>query len=147
MFQNISRVNHSCVPNSQGNFHDILGRFNIHATSDIEANEEITINYLLEIGAQRASRQQHLLHSYGFSCDCPACDLESARGRAGEKQRLEMQRRLKAFVEARDQSPELKLETTRSFIRLLEEDKIAGRELATLYVPSPITANPLRSLC
>lgn len=136
VFPKISRINHSCVPNAQGNFHSELGRFNIHATRDIEPDEELTLNYLQELGAARESRQQRLLSGYGFTCECPACDLNLARARKGEKRRVRMHKELAKYVESMAsgavQSLEAELETVQRFIKLLEGEGIAGRELSTL---------------
>jgi hypothetical protein len=90
VFPRISRINHSCVPNAQGNFHDVLGKFNIHATRDIERGEELTLNYLQELGAGREKRQERLLGGYGFACECPACDLKLETARDGERRRVKM---------------------------------------------------------
>jgi hypothetical protein len=139
VFRQISRINHSCVPNAQGNFHDTLGSLNVHATRDIQVGEELTLNYLQEEGAARESRQSRLLSGYGFTCDCPACDLTSSQGRLGEENRLQMHRKLAAFAAASEgigdsttHKLNMGLQTILSFILLLEGEKIAGRELSTL---------------
>jgi hypothetical protein len=136
VFPKISRINHSCVPNAQGNFHDELGRFNIHATRDIEMGEELTLNYLPELGAAREVRQERLMSGYGFSCECTACDMSSSKGKDGEKRRVKMHEELAKFVEGVAggfvQSSEAELEAVQSIIRLLEAEGIAGRELSTL---------------
>jgi SET domain-containing protein len=136
VFPNISRINHSCVPNAQGNFHDELGRFNIHATRDIAMGEELTLNYLQELGAAREMRQERLISGYGFSCECKACDMSSSKGRDGEKRRVKMHEELAKYVEGvaggSAQSSEAELEAVQRFIRLLEGEEIAGRELSTL---------------
>jgi hypothetical protein len=136
VFPRISRINHSCVPNAQGNFHDVLGKFNIHATRDIERGEELTLNYLQELGAGREKRQERLLGGYGFACECPACDLKLETARDGERRRVKMHEELATYVEGMAsgavQNSEAELEAVRRFIRLLEGEKIAGRELSTL---------------
>ena len=136
VFCRISRLNHSCVPNAQGNFHGRLGRLNVHATRDIRAGEELTLNYLQEEGAGRDSRHRRLLDGYGFECDCPACDLDSLRGRAGEESRAKMNQKLAAFAEVissgGSQSLETELHTIEAFIELLEGEGVAGREVAAL---------------
>jgi hypothetical protein len=131
----IARLNHSCIPNAQGNFHEVLGRFNVHATRDIAANEELTINYLPEHGAAHAARLQRLTTGYGFTCGCPACDLGSSRGREGEQRRLKMQRDLSVFAESAEQGNvgvEMELETLRKYIRFFEDEGISGRELSSM---------------
>jgi hypothetical protein len=131
----IARLNHSCVPNSQGNFHEELGRFNVHATRDIKVDEELTINYLPEHGVAQAARQERLSAGYGFACECPACDLTSSRGAKGEERRLQMQRDLGAFAESASKGEttlETELQTMQKYIRLFEEEGISGRELSTM---------------
>jgi SET domain len=136
VFPRISRINHSCIPNAQGNFHEELGRFNIHATRDIMPDEELTLNYLHEHGAARESRQLRLLNGYGFTCECPACDLSLSRARHGEERRVKMHEQLAKYVEGiasgAAQGVEAELETVQRFIQLLEGEGIAGRELSTL---------------
>src|SRR5882757_9877490 len=136
VFPRISRINHSCVPNAQGNFHDEMGRFNVHATRDIEGGEEVTLNYLQELGTARESRQERLWGGYGFACECPACDLSLERARQGEKRRVKMHEELAKYVEGMASGAvlglEAELEAVQRFIRLLEGEGIAGRELSTL---------------
>jgi hypothetical protein len=136
LFPQIARINHSCVANAQGNFHEGLGHFNIHATRDIAVDEELTLNYLEEHGAAREARQKQLLDGYGFTCDCPACDLSSHRGCDGEDRRLNMHELLGAYAQGIEEggiaSPDGELKMVQVFIDLLEADGIAGHELATL---------------
>lgn len=136
LFPRISRINHSCVPNAQGNFHDGLGKFNVHATRDIEVDEEVSLSYLVECGALRDARMGKLSTGYGFECGCPACNLDTAQGRDGEKRRVVMGTLLKEFAEKAAQgdarNPEAELATIQAFIALYEGEGIAGRELSTL---------------
>jgi hypothetical protein len=136
VFPRISRVNHSCVPNAQGNFHAGMGRFNVHATRDIEKDEEVTLNYLQELGAGREKRQERLVGGYGFECECPACDMKLESARRGEKRRLKMHEELAKYIEGMTSGAapglEAELEAVQRFIRLLEGEGIAGRELSTL---------------
>lgn len=136
VFPRISRINHSCVPNTQGNFHDKMGRFNVHAIRDIGEGEEVTLNYLQELGAGREKRQERLVGGYGFECECPACDMGLETARRGEKRRVKMHEELAKFVEGMASgavlSLEADLEAVMKFIGLLEGEGIAGRELSTL---------------
>lgn len=95
LFPAIARINHSCDPNAQANYHPLNRTFNIHATKDIPAGEEVSINYLPEHGQLRAQRVAKLEDSYGFTCNCPACDLDTEEGQQGERSRKYMQDRLK----------------------------------------------------
>lgn len=130
VFPRISRLNHSCVPNAQGNFHPGLGKFNVHALKDIGDGEEVSISYLPESGSPREARQE-ALNGWGFACACEACDVE--KGRVGEEARMRMQSRLKVFAEGDGQG---ELATTKELILLFEEQGTVGRELSTLSVLS-----------
>lgn len=142
VFRGISRINHSCVPNSQANYHEGKGLFNVHATRDIGVGEELSISYLPELGAVRGKRVERLRDGYGFECGCVACDLGSKVGRDGEERRVEMQRRLERYAERVGQVEDLKetkgdekmgeLEMMVAFVVLLDGQGIAGRELASL---------------
>ena len=136
LFSRISRINHSCIPNAQGNYHEEQGRFNVHATRDINIDEEVSINYLPENGFVKSSRQDQLLSGYGFSCNCPACDMANLSAQKGEADRVKFHENL---GNAREElgspggySTETELSMTRSFIELLEGQKITGRELSSL---------------
>nr|POE52315.1 set domain-containing protein 5 [Quercus suber] len=135
VFGDICRINHACLPNSQGNFNNALGQFTIHAVKPIKDGEEITINYLPEHGALKEYRQGRLLQSYGFLCDCPACDTTRESGRQGEEQRLLFQAKLHAFAEATQErglpDPETEFALTQESITLFENQGMAGREIAT----------------
>ncbi|KAH7407779.1 hypothetical protein BKA64DRAFT_430273 [Cadophora sp. MPI-SDFR-AT-0126] len=138
LFPRIARINHSCLPNAQGNFHEPLGKFNVHATRDIRPGEEVSLNYLLETGALRHVRVENLSKGYGFDCACPACDMSGKRGKDGEEKRVAMIDVLKAFVEqpmaGNITDKEAELETMKAFIELYESEGIAGRELSNLYL-------------
>ena len=136
VFGEICRINHSCVPNTQGNFNFAIGCFAIHAIRGIEREEELTISYLDEHAAARDSRQSRLLQSYGFTCGCSACDSSTLDGQEGEVRRLQLQDQIRAYArraamrEEMDHEAELRL--TQDLIRVCEVEGLAGRELATM---------------
>ncbi|KAJ5051620.1 uncharacterized protein L3040_001395 [Drepanopeziza brunnea f. sp. 'multigermtubi'] len=138
VFAGISRINHSCVPNAQANWHGILERFNVHATRDIEVAEEVSLAYLPENGDLRETRMKRLSDGYGFECGCPACDLSKARGRKGEERRVAVKKLIETYAlnmmrpgAVKAQDGELK--TIMAWIEMYESEGIAGRELASLY--------------
>ena len=136
VFSNISRINHSCEPNAQGNFHEGLGRFNVHATRDIAVDEELTLNYLHDHGAVRETRVGRLRDGYGFDCACPACDMSSERGVDGEKRRIEMLGRLGRYAHGVEngsvKGAQAELEVVEAFIRLMQCEGIAGHGVSVL---------------
>ena len=136
LFRDVSRLNHACVPNAQANFNTTLGRFTIHAVRALDAGEEVTISYLAEHGAMRASRQARLAKGYGFSCGCGACDLGTEAGRRSEARRAEMRERLGRFAEEVKgrKEPDLQQEAVvvGELIGMFEAEGLGGRELSTM---------------
>ncbi|CZT01728.1 uncharacterized protein RAG0_09207 [Rhynchosporium agropyri] len=143
LFPQTARINHSCLPNAQGNYNPATQKFNVHATRDIERGEEVKLNYLMEEGGLRRSRMERLREGYGFDCKCPACDFGQVRGRRGEERRLKMVEKLKGFVVAmegrdllkdivKEVEVERELEATMAYIELFESEGIAGRELSNM---------------
>ncbi|KAI1344374.1 SET domain-containing protein [Xylariaceae sp. FL0016] len=138
VFPSVARINHSCVPNSQGNFNANLGSFTVHATRDIALGEEVTISYLRHELGLRAARQGSLHEGYGFHCACELCSGSVQRRRDSNDRRRDTGARLKTFAEARHPSGDnktlrLQLELTRLVIDVHEQEGLAGRELASLY--------------
>ena len=136
LFRDICRINHSCVPNSQGNFNTSIGSFTIHAVRPIEESEEITISYLDEHGAVRASRQKRLFEGHGFECTCEICDPNMDVGRKSEERRSHLRDRIRAAAERipLDEKKDMEsgLNVLHELIRTFEEDGLAGRELSTM---------------
>lgn len=140
VFSRISRLNHSCIPNAQGNFHEDMEKFNIHATRDIAADEEVLISYLKEpVVSLLKQRQERLLEGYGFECDCPACDTSLKRGQDGEAKRQDLLNRLAAYMDAEEgkdpttqDGMRAQLETLVAIAEVFEGEGITGRELSNL---------------
>ncbi|KAE8453013.1 hypothetical protein EG329_012200 [Mollisiaceae sp. DMI_Dod_QoI] len=136
VFPGISRINHDCVPNAQGNWSEGLGRFNVHATRDIRRDEEVSLSYLGDVAALRDARWGKLKDGYGFECGCEACDLGSDVGRKGERRREETRLLLGEYAESvgngGEKCVEKELETMVKFIGMLEAEGITGREVASM---------------
>lgn len=138
VFPDISRLNHSCLPSAEGNFHEGLGKLNVHATRDILDGEEVMISYLKETGvALREQRQAKLLESYGFDCDCTACDASSRRGRDGEERRAQILVSLaeyaqgNALANSASRGAEAELAMMVVMMKLFEAEKLTGRALSS----------------
>ena len=136
VFRDICRLNHSCVPNTQGNFNSNLGCFTIHALRPIEEKEQILVSYLELHGAVRDVRRALLRRSYGFDCECPTCDLSTQRGRDGEKKRVALRDRLARYAQQASQRQGTdyasELQMLLEVIRLFGQEGLAGRELGTM---------------
>lgn len=66
-----SLINHSCAPNCIQRF-DENANIIIRCVADIELAEELTISYI-DTGRPTWYRQQELLKSYHFHCQCARC--------------------------------------------------------------------------
>ncbi|KAF7296001.1 SET domain-containing protein [Mycena kentingensis (nom. inval.)] len=68
---NITRMNHSCSPNTQSRFDKASFSHWLFAARDIAEGEELTNNYATLLAS--AQRRKAELSSYSFTCTCPAC--------------------------------------------------------------------------
>ena len=94
LYNNISRINHSCVPNTTWTW--VMGDFKrrqVRAIMDIEEGEEITVCYRNEMKffyGSRESRQQQMLEHGAFLCQCSQCSLEGEDLEENERIRTEL---------------------------------------------------------
>ncbi|EMC91815.1 hypothetical protein BAUCODRAFT_305787 [Baudoinia panamericana UAMH 10762] len=75
VYEEASRLNHSCIPNVHHSYNPTLKKLTVHAARDIYAGEELLTNY---VGGRftywpRKRRQGILRQQYGFQCACVAC--------------------------------------------------------------------------
>ena len=69
----VSRINHSCGPNSQ-HFKNNEGEMEIRATSNILEGQEITISYISSL--ENFKERQEFCLNLGFVCSCEVCQNE-----------------------------------------------------------------------
>ncbi|KAJ6593498.1 hypothetical protein B0H19DRAFT_22530 [Mycena capillaripes] len=67
----ISRLNHSCSPNTQPLFDKASLSYRLWAVRDIAAGEELTFQYI-DVACDAATRNE-ALKPYAFVCTCPSC--------------------------------------------------------------------------
>jgi len=93
IFNNFSRINHSCAPNSVRNIiSDKSGEMSVIAARDIQMGEEITIKYFdLETASLLKSSRKMKLLNWGFDCHCDICDLKEDALEENEKLRKQLQ--------------------------------------------------------
>ncbi|KAF2869649.1 hypothetical protein BDV95DRAFT_448922, partial [Massariosphaeria phaeospora] len=77
VFPETSRLNHACSPNAQYYLDPSTLTHFVHATRPIAPNEEITISYISPLDPT-ATRQDHLLTSFHFTCTCRRCATPAA---------------------------------------------------------------------
>ena len=86
LFLNLSRVNHSCCPNSV----DCKGTMKeLRAIKRIVRGEEITMRYIVDNWDIRANRRQELRY-WQFECSCQVCSLSGKELSRNEVMRQEI---------------------------------------------------------
>ena len=71
----VSRINHSCCPNSQ-HFVNEEGETGIRATSKILEGQEISISYMNTKAMKNFKERQKFCHTLDFVCSCEICKTE-----------------------------------------------------------------------
>lgn len=82
VFEIISRINHSCRPNTYCCWNENLEKETVYAVRPIRRGEEITIHY--GRAEPRAERRAWLKRNFGFDCSCEACSAPPAEVRASD---------------------------------------------------------------
>merc|ERR1712142_835842 len=85
LYLQISRFNHSCLPNVAHKFTGSVGR--VYALKDIKKGEELFLSYNGTF-ASLEDRQRQLQNVYKFTCKCEMCQGDSLKFRAIEKARM-----------------------------------------------------------
>ena len=93
IFKDAARINHSCLPNAYFRYDPDLDCLTVYAIYDIEAGGEILINYRgrIDMYDVQTVRRRELSRTYGFICDCRACQPGTAIHNASEARRPIMQ--------------------------------------------------------
>ncbi|KAJ7236215.1 hypothetical protein C8J57DRAFT_1194459 [Mycena rebaudengoi] len=104
--KDISRLNHSCSPNTATRFDMLSFSYQLFAVRDIPAGEELTYQYVGDVVVPTAERHKSL-KPYDFVCTCAACtdapasDVRRAtiKAFAADAQALRMRTDPDAFLE------------------------------------------------
>ncbi|KAJ7074569.1 hypothetical protein C8F01DRAFT_1075990 [Mycena amicta] len=87
--RDISRINHSCIPNVEVSWNPKNLAVSIHALHPIRAGAELFFAY--GVGnlqfLPRAERRERLSQQYYFDCTCPACSLSDKASAASDRNR------------------------------------------------------------
>ncbi|KAL8797709.1 MAG: hypothetical protein Q9195_000061 [Heterodermia aff. obscurata] len=134
-----SRINHSCTPNAFFAWNVKIQRETVHAIVDIQADEEIFINYC-HSHADVYSRQQKLT-PYGFDCDCAPCLQNTASGRTSEARRCRMGELYEKIKDVQDDLRNIiarhwredELQARLELVDLLEKERVFQLELRNQY--------------
>ena len=93
IFLEVSRFNHSCLPNARTSWNSDINRMRVYALRDIAVGDEIFVSYLASrnvYGSSRAQRQDRLTNRYMFTCACTACGLQGPAAVASDERRLQI---------------------------------------------------------
>jgi len=85
----MSRINHSCLPNTDYMHNPSTDKMELYSTRAITAGTEITIRYGLEFEYCTADeRKARLRYIYGFTCTCPICSDSPLQMKSDQRRRL-----------------------------------------------------------
>jgi hypothetical protein len=88
VFDKISRINHSCVPNTFFCWNYTLGKSGmgtVYAIKEIAEGEELLTAYCEPFIS--SSERAKLLRPWGFNCTCPACEDKTANIQAASTEK------------------------------------------------------------
>jgi SET domain len=133
IFSTISRINHSCRPNTQHTWNASTGHETIHAIRDIKKGEEITISY--NLGGPSQPRMQRLKRSYGFDCTCDLCSLTGEALETSDARQLRIQFLDDAIGDSNAvmERPGTALARCRELLSLYEIEAITDPRVARVY--------------
>ena len=90
IYPTISRINHSCRPNSHNGWNTDTGYRTIPAIRDIKADEEIT--YAYDSAGRSTLRRQRLQDTFDINCTCERCQLPPSKRRSSDIRLARIQR-------------------------------------------------------
>ncbi|KAF1970920.1 hypothetical protein BU23DRAFT_440647, partial [Bimuria novae-zelandiae CBS 107.79] len=73
VFAMAMRMNHSCLPDVVHHYNPDTEMGTFHVIRDVQASEELTINYGAFPNRTRAQREDRAATYFGFVCACPVC--------------------------------------------------------------------------
>lgn len=137
LFNDISRVNHSCRPNAFWAWNEERSEGTLFAIDNIPNNAEILIEYTADTKPSFKNgqgRRDLLNRSYNFRCDCGACNAAgqiNRRNQADDQARLQAQQLLS---EIQDEQPRQGESVARAVLRRLQSTNTYITLLGTLQI-------------
>mmetsp|Transcript_40321 Transcript_40321/g.111044 ORF Transcript_40321/g.111044 Transcript_40321/m.111044 type:complete len:374 (-) Transcript_40321:25-1146(-) len=116
-----SRLNHSCSPNCQSGFNEIVKELQLYACSAIEAGEELCHEYI-DVQAPREQRHMFLQErpeGFRFNCLCPVCAEASE---ASDRRRSRMQELNAEFRGSSNKEPHERIKILEDLLHLYDEE-------------------------
>jgi hypothetical protein len=129
IFLEVSRFNHSCLPNARSSWNTDINRMRVYALRDIAYGDEIFVSYLAGrnmYGSSRAERQTRLMSRHMFTCACTACGLQGPAAVASDERRLQIKALWESVPYFPPQQTRDRLLAIVRAIHLLEEEGYAA---------------------
>jgi len=133
VFASYSRVNHSCTPNVHNSYNPTLNKLTVHATRQINENEEILTSYI-DIFQTREKRNADL-SEWDFRCRCKCCAAPNTADSDRRRERLsDAEKELAAFMNGQRSHSRLSipgnsqeaLEVAEVLLQVLREGGVTG---------------------
>jgi hypothetical protein len=83
VFENISRVNHSCSPNPLHSWNPIFGEETVYGVRAIKKGEENSLSY--HASGPTQVRNGILKEGFGFDCTCVLCEASEENMKASDE--------------------------------------------------------------
>lgn len=125
IFENISRINHSCLPNVCHFWDKETQREQIFCLRDIKKDEEILTSYC-DLYADKETRRQTLKKGFNFECECVLCSMVGDDQKKSDIRRRilkKLDEEIPALATSR-QIPEA-LEKVDQLIKVLDEENMS----------------------
>ncbi|KAG9233977.1 hypothetical protein BJ875DRAFT_462863 [Amylocarpus encephaloides] len=133
IFENISRINHSCLPNAVHNWNPLLEQETVYVVRPIAEDEEITLSY--HSGGPSHARKSLLKENFGFDCTCALCSSSPSALKKSDEN-LILAASLDASIgdsETVRYSPNKVLKSCKSLLAIYEEEGIKDDRLSRAY--------------
>lgn len=133
LFPEISRINHSCLPNSVQYWNDMLRKQTIYAVRPIAKGQEVTTCY--QPGGTSSERKEVLKEYFKFDCECELCSLPADELKASDDRVSQAEKLDETIGNCKKVhfEPDEVMKCARSLFELYETDGINDGRLSRLY--------------
>lgn len=133
VFENISRINHSCLPNAVQAWNNKRQDETVYAVREIPEGSEITLSY--HAGGPSSARKKLLKENFGFDCACELCSLATEKLKESDE-RLRKAQKLDESIgnsSTVKTSPAKVLKDCKALKEIYEQEGIEDDRLARLW--------------
>ncbi|KAJ7072827.1 hypothetical protein C8F01DRAFT_1362097 [Mycena amicta] len=120
--EHISRLNHSCSPNTQPKLDRASLAFRLYAVRDIAAGEEPTFQYI-DTQCSKVDRNK-ALEPYDFQCTCPACTEPTTESDARREAIRGFTPTIAAWVRNRQLPDDWLINKSTELLELIEKEQL-----------------------